>query len=52
MYSPVDHTARPCLHAPIDHWFIDETEVKVAGRWVCVCRAIDQFVQVIDVLAS
>jgi transposase-like protein len=29
----------------------DETYVKVAGRWVYLYRAIDQFGQVIDVLA-
>jgi transposase-like protein len=27
--------ARPCRHAPGDRWFVDETYVKVAGRWVC-----------------
>ena len=31
---------------------MDETYVKVAGRWVYLYRAIDQFVQVIDVLVS
>jgi transposase, IS6 family len=44
--------ARPCPHAPGDRWFVDETYVKVAGRWIYLYRAIDQFVQVIDVLAS
>ena len=44
--------ARPCRHAPGDRWFVDETYVKVAGRWVYLYRAIDQFGQVIDVLAS
>jgi transposase-like protein len=32
-----------------DRWQVDETYVKVAGRWRYVCRAIDQFGQVIDV---
>jgi len=41
--------ARPCRHAPGDHWFVDETYVKVARRWVYLYRAIDQFGQVIDV---
>ena len=45
-------TARPCRHAPADRWFLDETYVKVAGRWVYLYRAIDQFGQVIDVLVS
>jgi transposase, IS6 family len=42
--------ARFCRHAPGDRWFADETYVKVAGRWAHLCRAIDQHVQVIDVL--
>jgi transposase-like protein len=44
--------ARPCRHAPSDRWFVDETYVKVAGRWVYLYRAIDQYGQVIDVLIS
>jgi transposase-like protein len=44
--------ARPCRHAPGDRWFVDETFVKIAGRWVYLYRAIDQFGQVIDVLVS
>ena len=44
--------ARPCRHVPGDRWFVDETYIKVAGRWVYLYRAIDQFGQVIDVLVS
>jgi IS6 family transposase len=44
--------ARPCPHSPGDRWFVDETYVKVAGRWVYLYRAIDQFGQVIDVRVS
>jgi transposase-like protein len=33
-------------------WHVDETYVKVAGRWVYLYRAVDQFGQVIDVYAS
>jgi transposase, IS6 family len=44
--------ARPCRHCPGDRWYVDETYVKVAGRWVYLYRAIDQFGQVIDVLVS
>jgi transposase-like protein len=44
--------ARPCRHAPGDRWFVDETYAKVAGRWVYLYRAIDQFGQVIDVLVA
>jgi IS6 family transposase len=44
--------ARPCRHIPGDRWFVDETYIKVSGRWVYLYRAIDQFGQVIDVLVS
>jgi transposase-like protein len=44
--------ARPCRHAPGDRWFVNETYVKVAGRWTYLYRAIDQFGQVIDVLVA
>src|SRR5439155_3829403 len=44
--------ARPCRHATGDRWFVDETYVKVAGRWRYLYRAIDQYGQVIDVLMS
>jgi transposase-like protein len=39
-------------HATGDRWFVDETYVKVAGRWRYLYRAVDQFGQVIDVLLS
>jgi transposase-like protein len=44
--------ARPCRHVVGDRWWVDETYVKVAGRWRHVYRAIDQFGQVIDVFVS
>src|SRR3989440_3905493 len=44
--------ARPCRHRVGDRWWVDETYVKVAGRWRYVYRAIDQFGQVIDVYVS
>ena len=44
--------ARPCRHAAGDRWFVDETYVKVAGRWIYLYRAVDQSGQVIDVLVS
>jgi transposase, IS6 family len=44
--------ARPCRHRPGDRWFVDETYVKVAGRWRYLYRAVDQFSQVIDVYLS
>jgi IS6 family transposase len=44
--------ARLCRHAVGDRWQVDETYVKVAGRWCYAYRAIDQFGQVIDVFVS
>jgi transposase, IS6 family len=44
--------ARPCRHAVGGRWFVDETYVKVAGRWRYVYRAIDQVGQVIDIFVS
>jgi glyoxylate reductase len=44
--------ARPCRHAPGDRWFVDETYLKVAGKWIFLYRAVDQHGQVIDVLLS
>jgi transposase-like protein len=44
--------ARPCRHAVGARWQVDETYVKVAGRWRYVYRAVDQFGQVIDVFVS
>src|SRR6478735_3298864 len=44
--------ARPCRHTVGGRWFVDETYVKVAGRWRYVYRAVDQFGQVIDVFVS
>ena len=44
--------ARPCRHAVGQRWFVDETDVKVSGRWRYVDRAVDQFGQVIDVFVS
>src|SRR4051794_7784286 len=44
--------ARPLRHAAGDRWFVDETYVKVAGRWRYLYRAVDQYGQAIDVLLS
>ena len=44
--------ARPCRHAVGGRWFVDETYVKVAGKWRYVYRAVDQHGQVIDVYVS
>src|SRR5438552_2827068 len=44
--------ARPCRHTVGDRWYVDETYVKVAGRWRHVYRAVDQHGQIIDVYVS
>jgi transposase-like protein len=44
--------ARFGRHRIGDRWHVDETYVKVAGRWVYLYRAVDQFGQVIDVYAT
>jgi IS6 family transposase len=33
-------------------WFVDETYVKVSGKWRSIYRAVDQHGQVIDVFVS
>jgi transposase-like protein len=44
--------ARPCRRLPGDRWHVDETYVKISGRWTYLYRAIDQHGQVIDVMLS
>ncbi len=44
--------ARPCRHVVGGRWFVDETYVKVVGRWRYVYRAGDEYGQVIDVFVS
>jgi transposase-like protein len=44
--------AGPCRHAVGDRWYVDETYVKIAGRWRYVYRAVDQHGQIIDVYVS
>jgi transposase-like protein len=44
--------ARFGRHRVGDRWHLDETYVKVAGRWVYLYRAVDRYGQVIDVYAS
>ncbi len=44
--------ARPCRHSVGTIWRVDETYVKVAGKWRYVYRAVDQYGQVVDVYLS
>ena len=56
-HLPVGATVHPGVcrgsrsrrHCPGDRWFVDETYVKVVGRWTYLYRAIDQHGPVIDV---
>ncbi len=52
-FTPVfNDAARPARRVSGHRWFVDETYVKVAGRWTYLYRAVDQHGQVIDVLVS
>jgi IS6 family transposase len=46
------HAAPPRRRSVGDRWFVDETYVKVAGKWRYVYRSVDQWGQVIDVFVS
>jgi transposase-like protein len=48
----VIEAARPCRHSVGDCWFVDETDIRVAGVWRYVYRAVDQYGQVIDGFVS
>ena len=52
VHPAVRRCCPPLRHAAGDRWFVDETYVKVAGRWRYLYRAVDQYGQVIDVLLS
>jgi transposase-like protein len=44
--------AGPCRHIVARRWYVDETYVKVSGRWRYVYRAVDQYGQIIDVYVA
>ncbi len=46
------NAAGPCRHLVGDRWYVDETYVRVAGRWRYVYRAVDQYGQTIEVRVS
>jgi transposase, IS6 family len=52
VHSAADRCGTSLPARPGDRWFVDETYLKIAGRWVYLYRAIDQFGQVIDVLVA
>jgi transposase-like protein len=49
---PVIEAGRRWRHAAGGRWLVDETYLKVAGRWRYPYRAVDQHGQVIDVHLS
>ena len=52
-FAPLLADAASAMPAAVgDRWQVDETNVKVAGQWRYVYRAVDQFGQVIDVFVS
>jgi IS6 family transposase len=52
LHSGVHRGGAALPSRPGDRWFVDETYLKVAGKWIYLYRAIDQHGQVIDVLLS
>ena len=52
IHTPIRRRRPPAAAHDRDRWFVDETYVKVAGRWRYLYRAIDQYGQVIDVMLS
>ncbi|SDE61832.1 IS6 family transposase [Belnapia rosea] len=52
-YAPeLDRRIRPHLHPSNGSWRVDETYVKVKGRWTYLYRAVDSRGQTIDFLLS
>ena len=52
-YAPeIEKRIRPHLRPSNGSWRVDETYVKVKGRWMHLCRAVDSRGQTIDFLLS
>ena len=52
-YAPIfEKRARPKLRKTGDSWKLDETYVKVKGRWMYLYRAVDQAGDTIDFYLS
>ena len=52
-FAPLDEdAARSRRRAVGECWSVDETDVKVAGEWAYVYRALDEHGQVVDVYVS
>jgi IS6 family transposase len=52
-YAPeIDRRSRPHLKPTNDSWRVDETHVKVKGKWMYLYRAVDSTGQTLDFLLS
>jgi transposase, IS6 family len=52
-YAPeIDRRSRPHLKPTNDSWRVDETYVKVRGRWMYLYRAVDSTGQTLDFLLN
>jgi transposase, IS6 family len=52
-YAPdIDKRCRPYLKQTNDSWRVDETYVRVRGKWMYVYRALDSAGKTLDLLQS